>query len=91
MTFYVQVGGDGWMHIQNPEPEAFRRLITPCPTCKRRTRKVAFYTPYYGWDVTCCACGDCWDDEYMRPRPFRRGWRQQAIKEAKQSWKTGKR
>lgn len=36
---------------------------------------------------TCLGCGDMWTDGEMHDRPFARGWRQENIKDAKESIK----
>ncbi len=75
------------VHIHAPPPTSTRRLVDHCPTCRRRTRKVARCYAYYGALVTCCACGEQWSDGEMCPRPFRRGWRDEAAARARAEWK----
>lgn len=68
-------------------PETFlRRRIAYCPTCKQRRRFVGREAVWYGTVWSCCGCGDTWDDGGRRRRPFRRGWRKEAIAKAKRLW-----
>ena len=78
------------VHIYAPEPDRVRRIVDPCPTCERKTRKVAVHTPWHGWAVTCCACGECWEDGTRCPRPFERGWRKKAAARAKSVWQSSR-
>lgn len=43
-------------------------------------------SPYYGADDRCTVCGDMWCPEGVYPRPFRRGWRPEAIDRAVVMW-----
>jgi len=67
---------------------AVRRRVLPCPVCKRRRRHVIYYdwSPYYAPRIQCVACGDQWEDGELLARPFRRGWRKEAIAKAKHAW-----
>jgi hypothetical protein len=67
---------------------AYRRLVRVCPVCGERRRIVAAYdaSPYYAPSFTCCGCGDSWSDGELRPRPFARGWREEAKKKARRQW-----
>lgn len=62
------------------------RRILNCPTCKQRRRFAGRDTAWYGPTVTCCGCGDSWSDGERHVRPFRRGWRAEAIAAAKELW-----
>lgn len=62
------------------------RKILHCPTCKQRRRFAGIDEAWYGPTVTCCGCGDTWSSGERSPRPFRRGWRAEAIARAKQRW-----
>lgn len=75
------------VHIHAPPATSVRRIVDYCPTCDRRTRKVAHLYQYHGPLVTCCACGETWSDGEMCPRPFARGWRQKSIARARAEWK----
>lgn len=64
-----------------------RRRIRCCWNCQTRRRVVEYYGgAYYGSRFTCVHCGDGWGDGERDERPFMRGWRQKAIKEARQDW-----
>lgn len=71
----------------NMPPRLARRIVLECPTDKRRTRCVIRYGgAWYDDIVQCCACGDRWSGGYVAERPFRRGWREEAKREARQTW-----
>lgn len=59
-----------------------------CATCQRRRRFVVSVSssPYYAPIVTCCGCGDSWEDGFQLERPFARGWRESSIARAKKDW-----
>ena len=44
--------------------------------------------PTSGWYApsTKCACGDEWAEGELMPRPFRRGWRQEAQRKFEKAW-----
>lgn len=72
--------------VCRPPSFPIRRILN-CPTCKQRRRMAGRdFGPYYGPTVTCCGCGDAWSCGEMLDRPFKRGWRQEAIAGAKQAW-----
>lgn len=64
------------------------RRIRHCPTCKRRRRFVIVegWSAWYAPTLTCLGCGDSWSEGWRMERPFRRGWRQEAIAQAKAQW-----
>lgn len=84
--FELRSGGDVVGYICAPSPTQVRRRILPCPTCERRRRFVCRLYEWYGWMVTCCGCGDSWEDGERLPRPFARGWRAAAIARARAAW-----
>jgi len=64
-----------------------RRHYMRCPTCERRRRFVeTFGGVWYAPTITCCACGDSWSEGWRGERPFARGWRKAAIREAQRKW-----
>ena len=69
----------------------YQRRIMHCPVCERRRRFVFAWSwsPYYAPIATCCGCGDSWSDGDRHQRPFKRGWRQEAIASAKERWNAG--
>lgn len=82
MTGCVAIGG---AIVCSPSSFPLRRIL-PCPTCKQRRRFAIRDAAWYGPTSTCCACGDSWSDGERHPRPFRRGWRVEAIERAKRTW-----
>jgi hypothetical protein len=74
------------LHICAPSPVKYERRVIQCPTCQQRRRFVCRLYEWYGWLVTCCACGDSWEDGERLPRPFRRGWRVEEARRAKRLW-----
>ena len=64
----------------------FRRVMF-CPICEKRRRFVCLWSAWYDTSVTCCGCGDSWCGGELRERPFRRGWRQEAIALARFQWR----
>ncbi|NUP18361.1 MAG: hypothetical protein HOZ81_20210 [Streptomyces sp.] len=72
--------------ICQPTSFPIRRIVT-CPTEDRRRRMAGRdHGPYYGPMLTCLGCGDAWSCGERLERPFRRGWRQDAIAEARRAW-----
>lgn len=67
-----------WRHVVERKVEKQK-----CPTCKSEQDFLCEYEEWYGWTEICLNCGDCWMDGEMCPRPFRRGWRKEAIEDAK--------
>ena len=73
------------VHVCAPATVTFR-MVRHCPTCQRRRRFVGDAAVWYGTIWTWCACGDSWGDGERLPRPFARGWREQASRLAKKRW-----
>lgn len=71
------------VHINWTRYSERRVVVQQCPTEKRRRRMLACFQEWYGWDITCSGCGDHWSDGWRSERPFRRGWREEAIKRVK--------
>ena len=66
---------------------AMERRIRECPTEGKRRRFVVTATSlWYSPTCYCLGCGDRWSDGERGSRPFARGWRQEAIAEAKRKW-----
>lgn len=75
------------MNVIICRPNTFlTRRIAYCPNCRTKRRMVDAYAVWYGTTRSCCGCGDSWDDGELRPRPFKRGWRTEAIARAKAKW-----
>lgn len=75
------------VHLHCPAVTAKDLQSTTCPDCGKRTRMISFFTPWYGWDVTCMRCGREWADGEWQPLPFVRGARQKNIDAAKAKWR----
>jgi hypothetical protein len=69
-------------------PDTFTfRTVTTCPCCGRRRRIVGVdHGLWYGVTWTCCGCGDSWSGGERLERPSRRGWRSQAVDDARRRW-----
>ena len=78
------------VHICWRRVTELKGFVRKCPTCGKRTRQVGELEDYFGWTITCCACGDRWQDGVdgleRCPRPFERGWRKKAIAAAQELW-----
>jgi len=67
-------------------PTFLIRRVAPCHNCQKRRRFVVTDAVWYGATYTCCACGDSWTEGERHPRPFRKGWRKEAIARARKKW-----
>ena len=61
------------VHIHAPQATAKAISVTVCHDCKKRTRMIQFFTPWYGWDSTCIRCGRQWSDGEWMYIPFYSG------------------
>ena len=77
------------VHIYAPQPTEATLDRMPCPTCGRRTYFVCLFYEWYGWDVTCLACGDAWQDGERAPRPFAPRWREKSKESARRAYRKG--
>jgi ribosomal protein L37AE/L43A len=75
------------IHICAPKATYKRVFATNCPDCKKRTRMLQFFTPWYGWDSTCLRCGRMWSDGQWMPLDFVPQARQKSIDRAKKLWR----
>jgi ribosomal protein L37AE/L43A len=75
------------LHIHAPEPEMRSVVAVKCPDCKKRTKMLAFFTDWYGWEQTCLKCGREFFDGYWKPLDFVRQSRQKSIAAAKKRWR----
>ena len=78
------------VHVHAPAPVECRLVRQHCPTCERRTYMVALLYEWYGWHLTCLACGESWEDGERLPRPFAPRWRQcsrEAARKAYRKWR----
>ena len=62
------------------------RRIMLCSVCKTRRRMLVEDEAWYGPTVTCCHCGDRWQDGELCPRSNKRGWRKEAAAKATATW-----
>jgi hypothetical protein len=63
------------------------RRVLQCPSCQRRRRFVQSHAGLYYDDIlTCLGCGDTWCGGERGERPFRRGWRLEALTRARAQW-----
>lgn len=63
-----------------------RKAIRRCPVCECMTEMVERHEAWYGTSTYCCKCGDRWSDGELGPRPFRRGWRREAVQRHREMW-----
>lgn len=75
------------VHIYAPAATAKKASAATCPDCKKRTRMLAFFTPWHGWHSTCLRCGREWMDGEWAALEFARGARQRNIDAAKRRWR----
>jgi len=76
------------LHIHAPKATAKRAVTAMCPDCKKRTRMLQFFTPWYGWDSTCIKCGRKWQDGEWTRLNFERKARAKSVKSAKKLWRS---
>lgn len=76
-----------YIHIHAPAPTAKSARAQTYPDCKKRTRMLNFFTPWYGWHATCIKCGREWYDAECAALPFARGARKRNIDAAKSMWR----
>ncbi len=74
------------LHVLWSRKDQTYRRIVKCPTEGKRRRWVGWSQEWYAAIWTCCGCGDSFSDGERMERPFRPGWRQQAIAKAKADW-----
>lgn len=67
-----------------PPPIAPKVKPHYCPTCEKDTEYLGEHIPWHGWTITCLTCGDQWQDDYRLARPFRRGWRKDRVRRARE-------
>jgi len=79
---------NSYLHIHAPKATAKTAIAMDCPDCKKRSRMLEFFTPWYGWDSTCIRCGRNWQDGEWIPLDFIRQSRQKSIAAAKKQWRS---
>lgn len=77
----------GSLHICAPSATAKSIHATTCLDCKKRTRMLQFFTPWYGLDSTCLRCGRVYQDGEWCSLPFSRFARKNNIEMAKKTWR----
>ena len=75
------------VHIHAPRATSKTIFAQVCPDCKKRTRMLAFFTPWYGDNCTCLRCGREWADGEWLHLEFARGVRARNIENAKRKWR----
>lgn len=83
MSGCVQVA-DGVI-VCSPSTVTFR-AVRVCPSCGERRRQVGLIAVWYDPLWTCLGCGDEYSVEGIHPRPFARGWREEAKARARSLW-----
>lgn len=58
-----------------------------CATCGRERYFIRREFQWQGFYDVCLGCGDGWSGGELLPRPVRRGWRQDAIRRAKERFR----
>ena len=72
--------------VCRPDNRFLRRRYQRCPMCECTTEMVVRYELWHAPTVWCCRCGDSWSGGELHERPFRRGWRDEAVRRARQLW-----
>ena len=80
--FHLNIGGGTFCR------RSFGQCWGACGIWKAPLLVAEAGSPWYSGTVTCTLCGDAWGDEELMERPFRRGWRQERIKEAIRDWES---
>ena len=74
--------------ICSPRYIEIKLPIVDCPTCERPRRMLYRLAAWYGAEWTCLTCGEEYSaDEGRMERPFRRGWREDNVRRAKEFWR----
>lgn len=75
------------IHVHAPKSTDRAINTQECGDCKKRSRFIHIFTPWYGWDSTCLKCGRSWADGEWMALPFMRGSRQRNIDYAKKRYR----
>ena len=76
-------------HLHAPEATEGEIARSYCPTCAKSRFMARWFTPWYGWDMTCLKCGESWQDGERCERPFMPKWRQKSVAGALARWRRG--
>lgn len=74
------------IHVYAPAPMEVQIVRAHCTTCQRSRRMVTTLYEWYSGELTCLRCGESWNEDGRRERPFARGWRPRAIRSAWRSY-----
>lgn len=84
------LGGSSFGYKCSPTTGRLQRQFGKCyGVCEPETGNRIVMTvgsPWYGPDWHCVDCGDSWDSDYRFERPFRKGWRKEAIERHERLW-----
>jgi hypothetical protein len=72
--------------VCGPDNRFLRRRYQRCPIDQCISEQVVRYELWHGPTVWCCKCGDSWGDGELLERPFLRGWRKDAVRDARRLW-----
>lgn len=75
-------------HISIVRYTAKRVVTGVCHDCKKRTRFLSFFQPWYGDTQTCLRCGRRYADGEWMQLGFYRGSRRDNIEGAKKTWRS---
>lgn len=78
---------EGLIHIHAPSATSKNAVAGTCLDCKKRTRFLTFFTPWYGIDSTCIRCGRQWQDGQWMGLEFARRSRALNVENAKKRWR----
>jgi hypothetical protein len=72
------------IHVHAPKPSKTEVVKFHCSNCDCAREGLAEYTEWYGYELTCLNCGDVYDEDGRRERPFERGWRKKSVDAARE-------
>lgn len=75
------------IHLYAPKATNKAMFSGVCADCKKRTRFLSYFIPWYGWDTTCIKCGRRWIDGEWMDLPFIRSSRERSIDRAKKTFR----
>lgn len=67
-------------------PTTRYRFMLKCPICKGRKRATRIFGGWYGDIITCCGCGNSWNDGYPMSRTRSERVKARNIAKAKAEW-----
>ena len=57
-----------------------------CPSCGNETDTLVETFEWYSPEAVCLGCGDAWNEDGLRRRPFERNWRKRRLEQAQQRY-----